>query len=65
MTAVRGAGAARKAGLADEANSLDEAGALSEVAKGRINPIVVVREMLDVGTNQAALICHCPLSVSS
>jgi len=61
-TGVRGAEAARKAGLVDEANDLDEAGALSEAAKRRINPIVVVvvvREMLNVGTNHSALLCLC------
>jgi hypothetical protein len=57
MTGVQGAEAARKVGLADEANNLDETGALSEAAKRRINPIVIVREMLDVGTKQSALLC--------
>ena len=52
MTGVPGT--ARKVGLADEANDLDEAGALSEAAKRRINPMVIVREKLDVDTNQSS-----------
>ena len=52
MTGVPGA--ARIVGLADEANDLDEAGALSEAAKRRINPMVIVREKLDVDTNQSS-----------